>query len=297
MAQFELGKLLLKVKEFDKAKTVFSNLVQWHTANPEYHYYLAEVNRELQRTDESLRHYSKAISLDSTHLRSIFQMAKHYTIKQERDKALGYIAMGLRLYTNDVAMLNLKALVLYNDFQFKNAIPFFERILELGETKDYVYEKLAYCYYQNWEFEKAKQAYNLLIRRNDTNPQTYFGLADVYVKENKLDSAKIVVNKALEVQRPIFAQGYSSLAEIARQQKDLDTALTYYRMAHDEDPADARNFYNICTIYDQLGKDDNKKLEYYQNFLKQYPSEHPYFYESVKKRIRELKEQIHYSKD
>lgn len=122
-------------------------------------------------------------------------------------------------------------------------------------------------------------------------------MAKVYQKENKLDSAKVFINKAMDVQKPIFAQGYNGLADIARQEDDLQSAFKYYKLAHKEDPTDARIFYTICTVYDQLATDPGKKLEYYQGFLKQYPNEHPYYYESVRKRIAELKEQIHLAKD
>ena len=297
LARFELGKLLLKVKQYAEANKVFTKLTENTTNNPEYHYYLGETKMQLDKPEESLVHYKKAIALDSTHLRSLFQLAKYYTVKQERDNALGYIEKGLRFYDTDVSLINLKGLVLFNDYQYTNAIPWFERLLELGEDKDYIYEKLAQCYAHNWEFGKAKKTYGVLLARDDTNSQTYFSLASVYQKEGQLDSAKVFINRAMSVQKPIFAQGYSSLADIARLQNDLRTALSFYQKAHQEDTTDARIYYNICTVYDQLGDDLQKKLGYYENFLKQYPKEHPYFYESVRKRIRELKEQIHFAKD
>ena len=141
LAQFELGKLCLKVNRFEEAKSVFTNLSNLNTTNPEFQFYLGEVNRHLDVTDQSLKQYKKAIKLDSTHLRSLFQLAKYYTIKQERDNALTYILKGLNYYENDVSLINLHALVLFNDAQFEKAIPLFERVLELGEDKNYVYEK------------------------------------------------------------------------------------------------------------------------------------------------------------
>lgn len=297
LAQFELGKLLLKVNRFEDAKSVFTNLSNLNTTNPEFQFYFGEVNRHLDATDASLKQYKKAIDLDSTHLRSLFQLAKHYTIKQERDNALKYILQGLDYYENDVSLINLHALVLFNDFQFEKAIPLFERVLELGENKDYVYEKLGICYNRNWEFKKAKEAYAILLKRDDTNSQTYFDLASVYQKENKLDSAKIYINKAMEVQKPIFANGYSQLAYIAREQKDFKTAFKFFKMAHQEDTFDARIYYNMATTYDQFGADLQKKLTYYENFLKDYPKEHPYYYETAEKRISELKSEIHFAKE
>lgn len=297
LAQFELGKLLLKVNRFKEAKSVFTNLSNLNMTNPEFQFYLGEVNRHLDVTDESLKQYEKAINLDSTHLRSLFQLAKHYTIKQERDNALKYILQGLRYYENDVSLINLHALVLFNDYQYEKAIPLFEKVLELGEDKDYVYDKLAFSYNRNWEFSKAKKAYHILIKRDDTNSQTYFDLASVYQKENKLDSAKIFIKKAMAVQKPVFANGYSQLAYIAREQKDFKTAFKFFKMTHQEDTSDARTYYNIATTYDQFGTDLQKKLVYYQNFLNDYPNKHPYYYETAKKRISELKEEIHFTKD
>lgn len=224
---------------------------------------MGEAKREEGDVEASLLHYKKAVSLDVTHLRSLFQLAKYYTIKQERDTALGYIEKGLRFYENDVSFINLKALVLFNDYQYKNAIPWFEKVLDLGETKDYVYEKLAGSYNHIWEFEKSKEAYTILLKRDDTNSQTYFSLARVYEKEKKLDSAKIFINKAMDIQKPIFAKGYVALAEIARQQNEVKKAFSYYEMAHHEDPQDARIFYNICTMYDNIETRPKKKLEYY----------------------------------
>lgn len=297
IAIFELGKLQLKLDEPENAVSLFFDLTLDETENPEYYYYLGSALKDVNSISESINSFKYAVALDSTHLRSLFQLAKYYTIKQERDSALHYIDKGLWLYANDVAMINLKALVLYNDFQFKNAIPLFERLLVLGEKKEYVYEKLAFCYYKNWEFEKAKQNYTLLLGRDNTNAQTYFSLASVYEAEKKIDSAKLYINKAMEVQKPIFAEGYARLAAIARDEQDLETAFKYYKMAYDNDATDARIYYNMTTVYDRLGTDPNAKLIYYQNFLKQYPNEHPYFYESARKRITELKEEIHYSKE
>jgi len=297
LAQFELGKLLLKVNRFDEAKPVFINLSNLNTTNPEFQFYLGEVNRHLDATDASLKQYKKTIDLDSTHLRSLFQLAKHYTIKQERDNALKYILQGLDYYENDVSLINLHALVLFNDAQFEKAIPLFEHVLELGEDKNYVYEKLGISYNKNWEFQKAKEVYSILLKRDDTNSQTYFDLASVYQKESKLDSAKIYINKAMAIQKPIFANGYSQLAYIAREQKDLEKAFKLFEKAHKEDPSDARIYYNIATTYDQFGTDLKKKLGYYENFLNDYPNEHPYYYETTKKRISELKEEIHFTKD
>lgn len=297
IAGFELGKLYLKSNEYDKARKLFTKLVSTRTGNPEYHYYLGEAFRELGQSASSLVSYKNAVEKDSTHLRSLFQLAKYFTIKQERGQVLRYVDKGLEFYSNDVSLINLKALIYFNDNQYEKAIPWFEKVLELGEHKEYVYEKLGYCYYKNWEFDKAKKAYQEVIAINDDNSDAYFSLAEVFRKNKQLDSAEVFINKGMAIKKPIFAKGYSALAGLYRERNDLKIALKYYLMAHDESPEDSNLYYNVCTVNDQLSDDPKKKLDYYENFILKYGKERPYISDMVARRISELKEQIHFAKE
>ena len=186
-------------------------------------------------------------------------------------------------------------MVYYNDNQYAEAIPWFERLLEFGETKPYVYEKLAYCYYKNWEFEKAKQTYRTLIGIDDRNSDAYFGIASVFQKNKQIDSAEISIKKAMNVQRPILAEGYSRLAAMARDKDDIKSALEYYKLAYKETPSDDMLYFNVCTTADQFYEDSKIKLNYYENFVKKFGTNRPYISEMAVRRVNELKEEIHFA--
>jgi tetratricopeptide (TPR) repeat protein len=297
LAQFELGKLLLKQKQFDEARKNFQHLVSVAGDNPEYHYYLGEAHRNLDQPSSSLVSYKNAIEKDSTHLRSLFQLGKYFTIKGEKNQALDYIDQGLHFYDNDVALVNLKALVYYNDARFLDAISWLEKVLELGEQKEYVYEKLAYSYYKEWEFEKAKAAYTELLKFNETNSDYYYALAETYRKNKQVDSAELFVKKGMEIQRPVLAKGYMALSGLAREKDDLQLALEYLQLAVAEDPNDGMLYYRLCALTDRYFKDPKIKLKHYERYLDRFGTKVPYFSETAKKRISELKEQIHYAKE
>ena len=297
IAGFELGKLLIKAGKYDEAIKRFSSLVFMGKDNPEYQYFLGEAFRELDKPDSSLVAYKNAIRIDSTHLRSLFQLGKYFMIKRETRRALGYIEKALEFYPEDIMLINLKALVLFNDAAYEKAIPWFEHILELGEAKKYVYEKLAYCHYKNWDFEKAKAMYRIVLDMNPENPETYFNMAEAYRKNKQLDSAEVFIKKGMDVQKPIFAKGYSLMADIARQKNDLELALKYYKLAHNEDPKNAISYYRICTVVDQYYKDPKVKLEYYERYIERYGKDKSFFSSVVSKRISKLKKEIHFSKD
>ena len=294
IAKFELGKLFLKTKDFKNAKSLFLELTKVANDNPEYHYYLGETFREQKNVEKSIVSYKNATATDSTHLRSLFQLGKYYVGQREKDSALTFIDRGLRFYENDVALINLKALTYFNNAEYVKAIFYFEKLIELGEHKEYIYEKLAYCYFKDWEFEKAKINYKKVLELNDENSEAYFNLGHVFWKDKQIDSAQYYIQESIAVQKPFLLHEYVSLAGIARNKGDMKKALKYYKLAHQEDPNDALVYHNVCTVADQYYKDPKIKLTYYEKFDESFGDKNDYMSKMVKKRISELKEEIHY---
>lgn len=240
--------------------------------------------------------FKRAVAIDSNHLKSLFQLAKYFTVKQERDQGLFYVDKGLAQSPNDVGFLNLKALILYNDAQFAKAIPLFQKLLELGEKKPHIYEKLAYSHYKEWEFREAKENYGQLLKLQDSEAGHYYALAEVYRKNKQLDSAKAIITTGMDVQRPALAMGYMALATISRENGDISEALGYLRLGSDQDPNNEVLFFRLCTTLDRYSDDNETILEQYTDFLKRFPKGYPFYTSMAKRRIKELKEQIHFER-
>ncbi|WP_212635328.1 tetratricopeptide repeat protein [Pseudozobellia thermophila] len=297
IAGFELGKLLLKTKAYDEGLQLFSKLIAINATNPEYHYYLAETYAGLDQPASSLNSYKRAIENDSLHLRSLFQLGKYFVAKREKETALSYIDQGLSVYPDDVSLINLKALAYFNNDEYPKALPLFERLVELGEAKEYILSKLAYCYFKNWEFQKAKSVYRQVLLLNDKNADAYYNLGLVYLKEQQTDSAHIHIRRSIEVQTPVLAGEYEALARIERVRDNPKKALEYYQMAHKEAPEVSLLFYNVCTLSDQVDDDPKKVLPLYEEYLGRYGHEKGYAVQMAKKRIAQLREEIHFSAD
>lgn len=93
-----------------------------------------------------------------------------------------------------------------------------------------------------------------------------------------------------------FEKEYASLGQIARAGNNMKLALDYYRLSYKEDPTNVVNYYQFCVLADQFYKDPKTKLKYYENLIKMYGTKQRYFSEFAIKRISELKEEIHFSK-
>lgn len=294
LARFELGKLLLKTKNYASAMEMFQVLTSSEQQNPEYFYYLGRAYESLDQTDKSNKAFKIAVKMDSTHLRSLYALGKYYVGQEIRDSALVYIDKGLQFYENDVAMINLKALAYFNNGQFKQAIPHFERLLELGEEKPFVYEKLAFSYFRNWEPKKALETYHKLSGFPDKKAAAYSGLGEVHFKEKALDSAQYYIEKSIEERMATFPQEYADLGRIARLKGQTKKSMDYYVKAWEENKDDYYNYYQICILADEYYKDPKTRLNYYEKLLEMYPDIVPWLKERVTKRITEIKEEIHF---
>lgn len=292
LAKYELGRLYLKLKKYDLAKEVFSQLTERNQLNSEYYYYLGESLKELTLFSEGMAAYKHSVKLDSTHLRSLFQLGKYYVLQRERDSVVKYVDKGLDFYENDVSLINLKALANYNDNLIWLALPLFERLVELGEHKEYIFEKMGYSYFAMAKYEKAKEAYENLLTFDGKNPVALYGLGSSYAKLQELDSAKIYIKKSIEVQKVVLDKEYNALARLAVEQNDLKLAIQYYKKAFREDPAGYLYKYEVCLLTDQYYKNPKMSLKCYQEYQEQFGGKVDYFSEFVSNRILKLKEEI-----
>jgi len=297
IARFELGKLLLKTKRYNLALGHFECLMEQNGDNPEYAYYVGRTFEEMGKPSKALQPFRDAVNKDSTHLRSLFSLGKFYVGEQQKDSSLKYINRALRLYKKDVSIINLKALAYFNDGQYGEAIPLFEELLELGEEKAFIHKKLGFSYFREWEYGKAREHYHKLANNPERLAQAYYGLAEVFLREQKLDSAEYYIQKSIAERKPNFSLEYADLGCIARLQGRTKKAMDYYYKAWEEYKENPLFYHQFCTLADEYYRDPNVKLKYYQRYLDLFGSKTPFLSERVEKRITELKEEIHFSKD
>lgn len=295
-AQFELGKIYERT-DIDKAKVVFESLTESGSENPEFYYYLGKILQSKSDYRAGNKALKKAIDLDSTHLRSIYLLGKYYVGAEEPSNALKTIELGLKTAPNNVALINLKALTHFNSGYYEKSAKFFERLLALGEKKPFVYRKLGYSEYYNHNLEDAKEAFRTLAKINGNEADAYLGLGEVYLKEQQLDSAEIYIKKSIKERRYIFDEEYKTLGRIARLKNQLKQSLEYYTKAWEENKANFFNYYQVCILADEYYKDPKLKLRYYERLLVDFKGVPVFISERAKKRISELKEEIHYKSD
>ncbi|UGU17454.1 tetratricopeptide repeat protein [Sinomicrobium kalidii] len=301
LAQSEQGKLYLKTKQYQKARTTFMDLVIKDSLNPGNFYRLGRSIRGTKDAFTALKAFKKAFTLDNTHLKSIYQIGKYYLKHGEKDTVLKYVNKGLDFYPNSVELINLKALALFNNGNHDKAIPGFERLVELGEEKAYIFEKLGYCYAITIEYEKAIEAYGRALEINgiNPNPKTLLALSKIYLKLNNYEPATRYAEAAIKAKKVTFEDEYETLANVALEQKDVKTGLDYLKKASREDPGSAHLYYRICLVADNYYADPELKLRYYEDFIEKFGNSGQVliYKDYVAKRISALKKEMHMEAD
>ncbi len=204
-----------------------------------------------------------------------------------------YVDKGLQFYGNDVGLINLKALAYYNERDYRRAIPLFEKLVELGEDKEYIHKRMGQVYLIMREYAKAKEAYVNWLAFNDENPKALYGVGTSFWKLQELDSAKIYFQKSIDVQQVMLDKEYNALARLAMEQNDIKLAIGHYENAYLENPEGHLYKYEICLLSEHYYKNPQQALKCYREYQRKFGHQNDYFSEFASKRISKIKEEIH----
>lgn len=297
LPQFEVGKIYDKTKNYEASEKLFKRLTKKSPKNAEFFYFLGKAFQKQLDYDNANEALHKAIELDDTHLRSIYLLGKYYVGVEEPINAHRILDIGLRTAPNDLALINLKALAYYDNSQYENAIPLFEKLLAAGERQPFIYKKLGNAYRDSWQPKKALETFRSLSEIINYEPDGFLGMAQVFLKEKQLDSAEVYFLKSIEERRYVFDNEYGNLGRIAREKGRLKKALDYYTLAWQEDPLNQFHYWQVCVLADEYYKDPKTRLRHYEKLLVDYENLFPFLKARAQKRISELKEEIHFAKE
>ncbi|WP_340075991.1 tetratricopeptide repeat protein [Leptobacterium sp. I13] len=295
IAQYELGKLYYKTSQTNKAKSIFKLLVKKDSLNPNYYYQIGMI--KMQEKDSSfIVDLKKAVKIDSTHLKSIQEIAKHYLINFTKDSTLYYTDLGLRFYKNSPALTSLKGQYLYTVDKDSAAIVEFEKLLTLGQKTEFIYEKLANAYLSLNDYENALKYYEILLVIDDENPRTHYNMGIAYQQKQENEKAIYHIEESLRLKYVSKANEYLKLTELYKDINDLKNTIKYYKLLINEVPDYTMGYYQLALMSDVYYKDPNVKLYHFQNFRDKASSENK-MTEYADRRISELKAEIHLQRE
>jgi len=288
LTKYEYAKLLSKTKKYDDASNLFYELIDVDYKNPNYHYELGLVLEKLKDSTAQNRFYS-AFQLDRTHQKAIFRIARFHVIKRKYKIANYYIDIGLSSYANNKQLISLKAQNYYNKKDYDNAVIWFEKLIELNESSQFIHEKLSMSYAQIYEFEKAIKQGKLALEFDKTNTNNLFIQGELYERVEDFENAEKYMLQSLVLQDMALDKEYVKLASVYNRQNKFKEAIEVYKRAIEENPKNEHAQFFLIYTKDRYYKDVDTRIKLFEAFKVKYPKSK--YNTIIDYRLTELKEE------
>ncbi|MDO5968578.1 tetratricopeptide repeat protein [Flavivirga aquimarina] len=288
LIKYHYAKLLAQTKKNEEASKIFNDLILIDHKNPNYHYELGLVLEKV-KDSTAINCFRSVYEIDQTHQKAIYKIAKYYLQKRKHQLVEKYADEGLKVYENNVKLISLKAQNYYWQHYYRKAATWFEKLIELGESSEFIHEKLSYCYYYKFEFEKAIEQRKLVLKYNKNDAASLYAIGTYYYELNDFVNAEKYVKQFLAAKDLPLDAEYSKLATILNRQKKYDESIETLKKAIKENPDNISTHFRLLITKDAYYADLDTKLELFTNFKKKFPS--GFHGEYIDKRISELKKE------
>lgn len=289
LSKYEYAKLLSKTKNFDKSIAQFNDLIKIDDRNPNYQYEMGLALEQL-KDSTAFNRFLMTFELDNTHQKAIFKIAKHYLIKRKHELSHQFIDKGLENYENNLELISLKAQNYYHQQYYKEAKPWFLKLIELGESSEFIHEKLSMIYAAFSEFDNAIEQRKLALKYNPTDANGIFVLGTYYRDMQNYEEAEKYYLQALKLQDKPLDYEYQSLGFVLNRQNKFQEAIAAFKKAVRENPENNSAKFYVVTTKDAFYSDIDAKIKLYEDFIKETPEEEFTVY-FAKRRLKELKEE------
>ena len=288
LTKYEYAKLLSKTKQFEASIEVFNDLMNIDYRNPNYHY---EMGLALEKINDStaMNRFRTAYDLDETHQKAIFKIAKYFLIKRQHETSHRYIDKGLESYKNNVELISLKAQNYFYQDYYDNAKVWFQKLIDLGESSEFIHGKLSIVYAEFSEYEEAITQRKLALKYNPLDANTLFVIGTYYERLNDFENAEKYMLQAIKLKDVPLDYEYQKLGMVLNRQERYREAIEAFKVSLKEDPENVSSAFFIVTTKDHYYADIDSKIKTYEEFIESY-SKSP-FLSFAKRRLVELKQE------
>ena len=302
----EYGRLLITRGDFITADTIFGALAQKYPDNPEYFYQRGRAIKQLEKKGDSIwkkkatikseEVFSKAVQLDSTHQKALYQLGLHYLGKRDYPVVDKICFKALDIDPDNVEMVNILAQNYYLRGWHDEAVIWFEKLIELGQSSPFIHNNLGVSYQKTRKYQKAIDQFLILLEMDDEDYGVHHTLAELYGLTRNIEKSEYHGKQALYYKDLPLDDIYTTLGRSYQINKKFEKATQQYRKVLKIDPENIKIRYNIIVCADNYYEDKKEVVRLYEGFLEKYKDAKDRgaeFYSTMsERRLKILKEEL-----
>ncbi len=202
----------------------------------------------LNRPDDAVADYTKAIELDPEDIGAYFNRAGVYRRLGDFDKALEDYTTNIELDPTIPESYFIRAEVYIEINDNDSALADYNHVIQMdpNSVEGYINRGL---FYENSGYpNEALQDYQHALKIDPQNGEAHVGIGNFYQNEDKPDEALTEYNRAIEL-NPQDTIAYLTRADLYLSQEEYDKAIADYQQVIRIDPKYTNAYYNIGSIY------------------------------------------------
>ena len=289
---YRLGKLYLKNNQTKAAKNIFEKLIALDTENPNYDYQLGLISARKADGNGMLDNFLNAYKKDSLHVKSIYQLARTFSLIRKRDSSKLFTDKGLRLDSLHINLNKLKINALFRDKKYAKAIEKLKILDALTPNDLYNKKMLGRSYFNIDSLDLAKENFEAAkkLDKEDFKILTYLG--HIYKAKKDYRNAMIHYLRATRVGSKERSEEYYSLAMLYLERKQFTTAIGMLKTAFKENQRRHKILYQLALTSDSFYKDKKIAYNLYDDYFMRFEGKDKDITAFVKKRLKEIKKEL-----
>lgn len=266
----QLGKLYQRKNDFLRAIPIYQYLASIDSTNFYYYKQLGICFEKIDDPESAAYYLDHALAFNPRDVGIYPMLANIYIKFSDFQGAIDLLATGLEQDSTHATMIKVKSYAHVLAHQNRPAITGFQKLLEMGDSSQFVFKYIGLAYFGDQVYETAVSYLEKAYHADTTNAENcyYYALA-LGEDYHKRESTEYLL-KSIELQQPNFqflGTIYRKIGENYWHVSDWEHTLKYYLLAVENNPDDRETIFKIASLYDFRLENPKKALSYYNQFL------------------------------
>lgn len=264
-----LGIAHSQIEEFDRAISVFKQVLKLNPRFPEGHNNLGSAFRQNSDLENAEIHFKLAIELNPNYLDAYLNLGNLYVDRKDYVESIKIFKSALLMNPESCQVHNALGNVYMEIGNFQDALRSVEHAISINPEYVEAYNSKGSVYLKEGRLQEAIEYFNKAISLKPEFSSAHNNLGKALIESDNMDTAAEAIKRALAFD-PNNAESYNNLAIVLRANSRFDEAMLQLEKAVELMPGFYEAHLNMGIIYRDLGKLD-LAVQKLQNVLMIYP--------------------------
>lgn len=289
--KYQLAKLYFVTNDLSNATKVFNELSKKDVNNPNYYYQLGLIGARKLNGNLMLDNFLKAYRVDSTHIKSVYQLAKTFAQLRRRDSARLFTNKGLELDSLHVNLNKLKINSLFRIKEYNQAINRLNILDTIVPNDIYVNKMLGRSYFNIDSLNLAEKHFKIARKLDKEDFKIDLYLGHIYKLKKEYRKSSFNYFMATSKGKKERSEEYYSIGMLYVETKKPKLALRMFDLALKENRNKYKAFYQKALTSDSFYKDKNIAYELYDEYILRFEERDKDITAFVINRMKEIKKE------